>query len=517
MERAQADGGGIQNVCSEAIKSYTCYLSDLLISEFKLTTSSKSMCVSACISEYLDVFSTLWSIPGSEPPTFDVDCLISTLRGVAAPLQSGETILKVIIEDVVLRENVQSHAIPLSSLRNILGIISMAQHEPSFSLGTYHSAAFRAAQTPSTIKYAHLGIPRGAAIHFLECQRVSNMQEQWTMEQVAELFQGLASSWPGEVAEQLHQSVIDLIEAWTRESALLSMNLPPAGPQPVANIQLDIDFIAYSISRPIAHYSEKSSENVLDPNLPPSAGKSAEMPRFITVEETIMNKAIGDEFGRLIQSSVLSTLDPADFHAIVKAFSEGSHSGPSLQRFRIDIQGPVEKGWNLRLARVFVLHFLRDIVPKFTPNSFPAELLFPSFLLRKLLMFIRRHFLTPKDSPRVPRNLTFLGKQGSPNQVSVIKGSTPQHRRANRRRNLHKTRQDKVIVNFAAPNVLWDILEALGPGGMSSDETDAEALRCSGVYQFLRIPKTFRSKPLDWALSYIDDLPKHGPLEHIGS
>ncbi|KIJ52208.1 hypothetical protein M422DRAFT_43561 [Sphaerobolus stellatus SS14] len=230
------------------------------------------------------------------------------------------------------------------------------------------------------------------------------------------------------------------------------------------------------------------------------------MPHFITVEETIMNKAIGEEFGRLIQSSVLSTLDPADFHAIVKAFSEGSHSGLSLQQFRIDIQGPVEKGWNLRLAQVFMLHFLCDIVPKFTPNSFPAKLLFPSFLLRKLLMFIRWHFLTPKDSPREVRT-KYLSSRGQPLNIDM----------QNRQRNLHKTRQDKVIVKFAAPNVLWDILEALGPGGMSSDETDAEALHCSGVYQFLRIPKMFRSKPLDWALSYIDDLPKHGLLEHIGS
>ncbi|KIJ44514.1 hypothetical protein M422DRAFT_252120 [Sphaerobolus stellatus SS14] len=61
------------------------------------------------------------------------------------------------------------------------------------------------------------------------------------------------------------------------------------------------------------------------------------------MSETIMNKAIGDEFIRLIQSSVLRSLDAVSFQAMVKSFMEGRNSGPTLQQFRVDIQGPVEK------------------------------------------------------------------------------------------------------------------------------------------------------------------------------
>ncbi|KIJ44513.1 hypothetical protein M422DRAFT_47267 [Sphaerobolus stellatus SS14] len=67
------------------------------------------------------------------------------------------------------------------------------------------------------------------------------------------------------------------------------------------------------------------------------------------------------------------------------------------------------------------------------------------------------------------------------------------------------------------PEYFLDILEALGPDGMSSDETDLEAWHSNGAYQFLRIPKAFRSRALDHVLSYIDKLSKHGTLDHTGS
>ncbi|KIJ28487.1 hypothetical protein M422DRAFT_54575 [Sphaerobolus stellatus SS14] len=431
------------------------------------------------------------------------------------------------------------------------------------------------AQTPSSINYIHFGIPRGATMQFLECHRLSSMQEQWTMGDVAGLFQALASAYPGDVATRLpalsariwnlltntlnttdqisrhglligcyllyltfdghplpyrlHQDAINLIESWTRESVLLSVNLPPderqaVGPSGgfvdryhIADIQLDVEWIAYNISRPIIQHSEESLELTIGLNSPLSAGGGTEIPQSTTMSETIMNITIGDEFIRLIQSSVVCSLDVVSFQAMVKLFMEGRNSGPTLQRFRVDIQGPVEKGWNLRLIRVFVLHFLNTIVPKFPPDFFASALLVPSFLLHKMSMYIRRHFLTPKDNPSIPNNPMLRGEQPDNQQTFGTGRSTPQRRRGNRRRNLHKTRQDKVIANFPAPNIFWDILEALGPDGMSSDETDPEAWHSNEVYQFLRIPKAFRSRALDYVISYIDKLPKQGTLDHIGS
>ncbi|KIJ47662.1 hypothetical protein M422DRAFT_66480 [Sphaerobolus stellatus SS14] len=66
------------------------------------------------------------------------------------------------------------------------------------------------------------------------------------------------------------------------------------------------------------------------------------------------------------------------------------------------------------------------------------------------------------------------------------------------------------MANIPPPNPLWDILEVLGPDGVSSDETDTEGSPPNAP-RFLRIPQIWRRKFLDSTMSRVDEMPRQIP------
>ncbi|KIJ41671.1 hypothetical protein M422DRAFT_255286 [Sphaerobolus stellatus SS14] len=497
------------------------------------------------IDNFTEIFSSMWSIPHSDPPIFEEKCLQMTLRGIADLLPDPSLILPIIIGDVITREKPHSDRISFQSLKQMVAIISLAQSETRFSITTFYSEAFRAQLIPPTVKYVHFGIPRRMPWIFTKCQNLCGVREIWSVNQSFEICKRLAellnfsgthisselfiavwglvcSDTPEEVNKHallvgaymyttalfghlvpryLHQEAVDQIEIWMAESMLVdSASLPVVHMHQISQfLHLDAEKISQKISQAILQNPGPKAiiPDCPDPAVPSTAAGTSILPTDASKEtESILDCILSTEFQMLSDSSILRIINANEFHVIVNDCLQGRGPGPNTEALTFDMQGPSASGWNLSVAWVFVTYFLSNVVPKFPPATFPEDLLSEDIFLSKVIRHIHRRIVVANSSHGVNRQQPINTKRRK--RCQDQKGA------------LYVSRQDKVMANIPPPNPLWDILEVLGPDGMSSDETDTEGSPPNAP-RFLRIPQIWCRKFLDSTMSQVDEMPRQSP------
>ncbi|KIJ34746.1 hypothetical protein M422DRAFT_51828 [Sphaerobolus stellatus SS14] len=319
----------------------------------------------------------------------------------------------------------------------------------------------------------------------------------------------------------LHPAAVELFWKWFAEvNYMNSQQYPHIELLDVGlstDVTVNVDLMAQEISRAIIDSSRliQHSEENADRHISHSVLDES-TPKFISIGEMRLNQVFSDTLKDLLDlrlegSRIANSLvTPQE----VLHFKEGKSVGPTIDKFTMDWTGEMTKGWNLRAAHVFSKHFLDTVVPSYPPNTFPEEFMHTDVLIIKF----------QRLAPRIlKKNAEQLGGQNQDRMdVDMDVGANhtevrkQQKRRRDRKHKLYRSRCEKLMANMECPNLLWNVVNELGPDGMSSDESEGEGI--GGRTTHLRRKRLmWRNEDLDPILAYADGLSKEGPYGAFAS
>ncbi|KIJ38079.1 hypothetical protein M422DRAFT_50132 [Sphaerobolus stellatus SS14] len=500
------------------------------------------------IQQFMDIYTTTWSVPNTIPSVFSLEVLSVTLQGVAQFLPEGSTALHAII-DFNVKQAACDEILSLSVLQKILVMVSKAQSYRGIAIQSIINLDRNGEDPPSHILFGNLGLRRAQTWVFQECQRLCAARSTWLAVEAFEACCKLAGTPSDEISQviftsvwglitlpsdvsvtgntllvgmylfkavmegsplprELHPAVIELLRGWFQEvTHMNSQQFPDVElrhPRPSMNPVVDIDMIATEVVKTMfgsATMAQDSEINVARNNYNTSATQiDPRTTKFISqlFSETLKN--LLDREGSLIVDSLATPHQ-------VQYFKEGKSFGPTISDFKIDWMGEMKKGWNLRAARVFSKHLMDTVVPSYLSTSFPEKLLHIDALTGKFQRLLPR-ILRTKMLEEIRREEN--DKMEVDVDVKSDDSRKQQKRRHDRKNKLYRSRCEKIMANMECPNAFWNIVFELGPDGMSSDESEEEEAgarptRSRRKFMF------WRNAALDPILAYIDLLSKEGP------